>query len=305
MVAVIILCGFKNISSVFSYHFTTKNLPEKTDKTFRVLTWNVENFITHHINSDTVGSKYREMIKFIQSSNADIVCIQDFEQLDSSIFLHPIEFIKDSLHYPFIYMSKDIDTTTIWGHSVYGTCIFSRLPIKNSNSIQYNGKHFTESLGFADVIYNNKTIRIFNTHLRSMYTSMDTTKPREEFKYVMNDTNIVFHSSKYAKLKYFDTSHINQVEIIRKVMDTTKLPFVFCADLNSVPSSYVYHQLGKNLTDAFTAKGSGWQGTYSGNIPFLRIDVVLMSKELKPIHYFSPRLNLSDHYPIIADISFK
>jgi endonuclease/exonuclease/phosphatase family metal-dependent hydrolase len=304
-VLIIILCGFKNINAVFSYHLATRNLPVKSDKHFRVLTWNVKNFIVQEVKRDTAGSPYREIMKFIEKSEADIICIQDFEQSDSSIFLHPASYIKDSLHYPFAYFSKDIDTTTIWGHSIYGTCIFSKYPFINTNSIQYNGKHFTESLGFADVLVNNKNIRVFNTHLRSMYTSIDTTKPREQFKYVVEDTNLVFHSSKFDKIKHFDTSHINQVEMIRRVMDTTKIPFIFCADLNSVPSSFVYHQLSKSLTDAFTAKGSGWQGTYSGKIPFLRIDVVLMSNELKCNNYYSPRLKLSDHYPIITDISFR
>ena len=115
---------------------------------------------------------------------------------------------------------------------------------------------------------------------------------------------LVFHSNKLEKLKRYDTSHIQQAMLIKKVMDTTKIPFFFCADMNSVPSSYVYHHISKNLTDAFVAKGFGWSGTYSGIAPFLRIDVVLMSKELKPINYFSPRLELSDHYPIVTDISF-
>jgi endonuclease/exonuclease/phosphatase family metal-dependent hydrolase len=301
----ILLLGLKNISSIVAIHSNSNQLVEKNKTSIRVLSWNVKNFINHDKRQETVGSPFRNMMRFIWQVNADVICIQDFEQLDSSIFLHPIDYIKDTLHYPFVYMSKDIDTITKYGHSIYGTCIFSKAPIFNANSVQYNGVHFTESLGFADILINGRTIRIFNTHLRSMYTNIDTLARREEFKYVIDDTNLVFHSSKYQKLKHFDTSHINQVDIIRKVFDTTKTPFIFCADLNSVPSSYVYSKLSENLNDAFLQRGFGWQGTYSGKIPFLRIDVVLMSKQLTTTNYFSPRLNLSDHYPVVADISFK
>lgn len=305
IVFVIILFGFKNIISVFSFHLPQQKLEQKSTTAIRVLSWNVMNFVMHEVKNDTIGNPYKKMMNFLKSTNADIICIQDFEQLDSSIFLHPISYIKDSLFYPYVYLSPDIDTTTFWGHSYYGTCIFSKFPIVNSSRVQYNGKHFTESLAIADISYNNKIFRVFNTHLRSMYTSMDTTLPREDFKYVIDDTNLVFHSSKLFKIKHFDTSHINQIEIIKKVFDTTKTPFVFCADLNSVPSSFVYHKLSENLIDAFTEKGLGWKGTYASSIPFLRIDVVLMSKQFKTLQYFSPTLNLSNHYPVIADISLN
>ncbi len=305
IVFVIILFGFKNIISVFSFHLPQQKLEQKSTTAIRVLSWNVMNFVMHEVKNDTIGNPYKKMMNFIKSTNADIICIQDFEQLDSSIFLHPISYIKDSLFYPYVYLSPDIDTTTFWGHSYYGTCIFSKFPIVNSSRVQYNGKHFTESLAIADISYNNKIFRVFNTHLRSMYTSMDTTLPREDFKYVIDDTNLVFHSSKLFKIKHFDTSHINQIEIIKKVFDTTKTPFVFCADLNSVPSSFVYHKLSENLIDAFTEKGFGWKGTYASSIPFLRIDVVLMSNQFKTLQYFSPTLNLSNHYPVIADISLN
>jgi len=305
IVFVIILFGFKNIISVFSFHLPQQKLEQKSTTAIRVLSWNVMNFVMHEVKNDTIGNPYKKMMNFIKSTNADIICIQDFEQLDSSIFLHPISYIKDSLFFPYVYLSPDIDTTTFWGHSYYGTCIFSKFPIVNSSRVQYNGKHFTESLAIADISYNNKIFRVFNTHLRSMYTSMDTTLPREDFKYVIDDTNLVFHSSKLFKIKHFDTSHINQIEIIKKVFDTTKTPFVFCADLNSVPSSFVYHKLSENLIDAFTEKGFGWKGTYASSIPFLRIDVVLMSNQFKTLQYFSPTLNLSNHYPVIADISLN
>jgi endonuclease/exonuclease/phosphatase family metal-dependent hydrolase len=305
LVFLFILVGYKNIHSTIGFSFSNSSLAEKKSNSFRVLSWNVKNFINHELKQDTVGCAYRKMMTFIKSTNADFFCIQDFEQQDSSIFLHPINYIKDSLNYPYSYFSVDIDTTTKYGHSRYGTCIFSRFPIVNSGSVQYIGKkHFNESLGYADIEIKNKKLRIFNTHLRSMYLSIRDSK-QFDFKYVIDDTMLVFRSSKFDKLKYFDTSHINQTKIIKNTFDTTKIPYVFCADLNSVSSSYVYNQISKNLNDAFVQKGFGWGGTYSSLMPFLRIDVVLMSKELEATTYYSPKLQLSDHYPIVADIIFK
>jgi len=301
----LILLGYKNIHSTIGLSFSNNNLAEKKNNSFRVLSWNVKNFVNHEKNQDTVGCVYRKMMMYIKSTNADFVCIQDFEELDSSIFLHPINYIKDSLYYPYTYFSVDNDTTDKYGHSRYGTCIFSRFPIVNSGSIQYIGKkHFNESLGFADVAISNKKVRIFNTHLRSMYLSIRDSKPFD-FKYIIDDTMLVFHSTKLDKLKYFDTSHINQAKIVKTAFDTTKIPFIFCADLNAISASYVYNQISRNLNDAFVQKGFGWGGTYSSLMPFIRIDVVLMSKELEATKYYSPKLELSDHYPVVADIAFK
>ena len=305
LVFLFILLGYKNIHSTIGCSFSNNNLTEKKENSFRVLSWNVKNFVINRVTQDTPGSAYKKIMMFIKSTNADFICIQDFEQLDSSIFLHPINYIKDTLKYPYTYFSVDIDTTNKDGHSRYGTCIFSRVPIVNSGSIQYIGKkHFNESLGYADIAIGNQKLRIFNTHLRSMYLSINDCK-QLDFKYVIDDTMLVFHSSKFDKLKYFDTSHINQTHIIQKAFDTTKIPYIFCADLNSVSSSYVYQQISKNLNDAFMQKGFGWGGTYSNLMPFLRIDVVLMSKELEATKYYSPKLELSDHYPVVTDIAFK
>ena len=245
-----------------------------------------------------------DMMLFIKNTNADILCVQDFEQMSPKPYCQFINYITDSLHFPYHYYSVDLDTTMFYGSTQYGTCIFSKYPIQKFGSIAYSGKHFTESLGFADVIINNKPIRIFNTHLRSMYLGMTKEYTTSNFKYIMNDTNIAFHSTTFDKLKYFDTSHINQAKLIKKVMDTTTIPFIFCADLNSVPSSYIYHYISNNLNDAFVQQGLGWGGTYSSSIPFYRIDVVLMSKALKAIHYVSPKLELSDHYPVVVDIGW-
>ncbi len=301
---VFLLLGYKNIHSTLGLNFSQSTLQSKQGNSFRVLSWNVKAFLLQEKKADTANNPMREMLKFIKSTNADIFCLQDFEQTEGESYFPYINYIKNSLHYPNIYFSIDIDTLMPNGRCRYGTLIFSKFNITNSGSISYTGNHFKESLGYADLEIDRKTVRIFNTHLRSMYIGMHN-KKTYDFKYVIDDTNLVLHSTTFEKLKRFDTAHVQQAMLIKSVMDTTKIPYIFCADLNSVSSSYVYHHISKNLTDAFVEKGFGWSGTYSGIAPFLRIDVVLMSKELQPTNYFSPRLELSDHYPIVTDISFK
>jgi endonuclease/exonuclease/phosphatase family metal-dependent hydrolase len=302
----LLFLGYKNISTTFAFYFKQQNLAQKDSNSFRVLSWNIRGFVSRENNKDIIAGCLNGVMNYIKLTNADVVCLQDFEITLVPNHTTPLTYLQDSLGYKNVYFSIDIDKPVKEGRSKYGTCIFSKYPIIQAHSIQYyGGKHFCESLGYADIKIKNNTVRIFNTHLKSMYIGILPSAKITDFNYIIDDTNLVFHSTKFEKLQRFDTAHLNQATIIKKVMDTTKMPFVFCGDLNSVPSSYVYHQISHNLNDAFLQKGLGWGGTYCSNLPFLRIDVILMNKALKTIQYFSPKLNLSDHYPVVADLQFN
>lgn len=128
--------------------------------------------------------------------------------------------------------------------------------------------------------------------------------PYNNEQFILDDTAMIYSGHRYQKLVYFDSIHIGQAKLIKKKLNECTIPYIFCADLNSVPSSYVYQHISTGLNDAFLQKGFGWGTTYEGLSPSLRIDVVLMSKNLKANQYYSPKLqNASDHYPIVTDIS--
>lgn len=299
----IMLLGFKNIAANFAFHGSSKKSVTTAAKSFRIISWNVRGFVAQVNNKNIYGGSFAGIMNYIKNANADVVCMQDYQQNNVPNIINPMQYMQDSLGYKNVYFLVDIDLPINDGSYQYGTCIFSKFPILQTNNIKYNDdKYFNESIGFADILVNNKAVRIFNTHLKSMYTNILPTAKITDFKYQIEDTNLVFHSSKLEKLKRFDTTHIAQAFLIKKVMDSTKIPFVFCGDLNAVPSSYVYHTITKNLNDAFLQNNFGWGRTYTGSIPFLRIDVILMSKKLNAVKYNSPKLELSDHYPVLADI---
>jgi len=106
-------------------------------------------------------------------------------------------------------------------------------------------------------------------------------------------------------LAEFDAMHAEQAITIKRVLDSCNYPYVFCADLNSVPSTYVYHHLKSGLQDAFLQNGFGIGRTYDSISPTLRIDVVLLNNQLKAVQHKTPVLHLSDHYPNITDFQFR
>ncbi len=294
--------GFQNISAVIAFHPKKVFVEQKDQNSIRVLSWNVQDFLDSQYHTDTLGNKRRDMMAFIKQMDADVVCIQDFTEQISPAYRSCIADVIATRNYPYHFFSKDFEKQYYYAFSQYGTCIFSKHPIVDSGRVIYPGKHYPESLAYADIKMGADTIRFYNTHLQSMYLKF-LPETGAESDFIKDEIDFLeTHPKVHDRLRHFDIKHVAEVAVAKPAMNACRYPYVFCADLNSVPSTYVYHQLSKGLTDAFTAKGSSILATYDGIDPTLRIDVVLMSKQLAPVQYYSPRFHASDHFPIVTDI---
>jgi endonuclease/exonuclease/phosphatase family metal-dependent hydrolase len=310
-VFLLILCtGYKNIFSTTAFNTPHSfNFSKNTDtNSFRILSWNVNDFIDSQRQWDSLNNNRRNVFAFIKKANADILCLQDArDYIENEGFYSNINYIKDTLGYSYFYFSQDDPYGTGFYNSAYGSIIFSKFPILDSGRQAYNWPHFPEHVQYTIVqMPNNKKLQIVNTHFRSMQLRADNQDPNFDYKFVQDDTAIMFNRNKIHKLRYYDSVHVQQAKIVKKVIEKAKYPVVFCADLNAVPSSYVYHHVKQNLKDAFLQKGFGWGATYPNILPTIRIDVLLHSKELKTTQYFSKLIpNSSDHYPVLVDMKWK
>ncbi len=288
--------AWKNASMVLGTNPAQNFQVQKEKGQIRILSWNVDAFLYRPYLGPISPEKQQAMIQFIREMDADILCFQDFAQTPPEFGKVNIRFLSDSLRYPYYYFSDDGGN--------YGTIIFSRFPVIDSGRTKYKEKVFPESIAFVDVQAGKDTMRIYNTHLRSMnlHKEIITRDNIGYIEFVKEDTAVLFHSNRMERMMYFDCIHTSQAKLIREKLDETKKPFVFCADLNSVPSSYVYNTIQEGLTDAFLARGFGWGATYHKFSPSLRIDVMLMSKQWSTVQYYAPKLPLSDHFPIVTDM---
>ena len=294
----ILLLGYKNLASTFALNLFNKAESSK-GKTIKILSWNVNNFSKQpEPDKQDLGTRKR-IFKYIKETNADIVCIQDnaFAVESKEKFNEVKELEK--LGYKHHVLSNDYILRN--GTRQYGTGIFSKYSIVDFQKVNYNG-HYYESLLFADVVINEDTLRVFTTHLRSMVLHAATYYPEEDYTMVQDDTAAIFDKSIIHKLTYFDNKHAEQAIIAKHVLDTTKFPYIFCGDINSVPSSYVYHHISKGLKDVFLESGCGIGQSYCGLTRTLRIDVVLTTPDINSLSYSCPKLRLSDHYPIVATL---
>jgi hypothetical protein len=145
----IILIGYKNIFSTTAFHFPTHfNFTKTNDSnTIRLLSWNVNDFVDCQRQWDTANNNRRNILAFINKSKADIICLQDVrDYIENAGFYSNINYIKDTLGYPYFYFSQDDPYGVGYYNSAYGALIFSKFPIVDSGRIAYQWPHFPEHL---------------------------------------------------------------------------------------------------------------------------------------------------------------
>jgi endonuclease/exonuclease/phosphatase family metal-dependent hydrolase len=288
--------GYQNIISVFAFNPVKEFQVNKDSGNIRILSWNVNNF---NINATDKDLRAIEMIQYMQSQKPDIMCLQDFSELHSGKFGATIDSIKSFTGLPYHFYSM--------AEADYGVIILSRWPFLNRQAVPLTNNPLTESLQYADIQTPNKVFRVYNTHLASMNIHVETTEEAHVYKLKFLDQSkvVLMKKEKLHRMAFFDRFHIQQAQLVKRSLDSCKIPFIFTADLNSVPSSFDYHHLSKHLNDAFLEKGFGFGRTYDSLSPTLRIDVLFTSKDIATKQIKIPRIHQSDHLPIITDIYLK
>ncbi|MBS1627632.1 MAG: hypothetical protein JSR09_04525 [Bacteroidetes bacterium] len=300
---VITLLGYQNISTIFSFHPFHKFSNEKKGD-FRLLSWNASDFVNTQKSTDTAGNPRHAMLSFIKQTNADIICLEDFSNKNGKGFFNVFNYIKDSLGYVYTYFPLSFTYYLTEMEETYGNVIFSKYPIIDTGKIALPFSEPSEFLSYVDVKIKEKKIRFYTAHLLSLSLHTSSTQP-VQINLMSRDSSLILHKSTLKKLWHFDKLHTQQAITIKQTLNATTIPFVFSADINSVPSTYTYQHLKNGLQDAFLQNGFGIGRTYDSISPTLRIDVVLFNNLLKAVQHKTPVLHLSDHYPNIVDFQFK
>ena len=93
--------------------------------------------------------------------------------------------------------------------------------------------------------------------------------------------------------------------LLKPLVTECSLPLVMAGDMNDIPSSYLYHQITKELCDCYTDKGVGFSTTYNGGFPRYRIDMVFRSEGIRTLSYKRVRTDISDHYPLVVSFELE
>ncbi|MPN35093.1 hypothetical protein SDC9_182588 [bioreactor metagenome] len=85
-------------------------------------------------------------------------------------------------------------------------------------------------------------------------------------------------------------------------MHDSNLPAIVCGDFNDTPMSYTYKNLAFHKRDSFRQAGKGFSATYSLMWPLLRIDYILYPAPYCSLSHKTPRIEYSDHYPVVSEL---
>ncbi len=96
-----------------------------------------------------------------------------------------------------------------------------------------------------------------------------------------------------------------EVEQIARVIDADTLPVIVSGDFNATANNWGYHQLAEGRHDAFRIAGSGWGGTYRGDVPVVRIDHVLVDPAFEVAGAHVPAVTFSDHRPLVVRLRWR
>lgn len=235
----------------------------------KVLNYNVKWFV------DARSNEYNDVIDWIQSVDADIVCFQEFYP-DRGI----AQRIAENSQY---HISMDSKRSNV--------AIFSRYPVLNDGLLL--DENSLNNIRFADLLIGQDTIRVYAVHLESMGIDPSKIQDREGIQNEYDDVKSRFLTS--------STSRTTQINTLIRHVEGTIYPVIIAGDFNDVPFSYNYFEFRKRFSNAFEEEGRGLGVTFNQKIPYLRIDNQFYSEQFK-LKAFKTVDNIyySDHFPLVG-----
>jgi len=260
---------------------------------------NVMSFNTHYMGAyDYNGGDSNFFFNMLDTLDPDIICLQEFANLGGN-YEKPM-FKKFFNQYEKFYR-VNADALSNSFPTGYGVCIFSKYPVVNKGFLELENQNSNLTV-FADILVGTDTIRVVNTHLKSIVFDKEDYKTVEEIKAV--DDNIEPYQLRkiVAKLKYAFQYRARQAEKIREKLNACQYPIILCGDFNDSPTSYSYNIIRGKLKDSFMESAKGMSRTYIGKMPSFRIDYILHDPRWKSYNYKTNTLNFSDHKMVSCSI---
>lgn len=231
---------------------------ESISHSLHLVSWNAEGF---QLNKDTLQAS----AAFIRNLHPDVICLQERPH-DNLLYRDSISAV---FGYPYrVFNSREDE--------VLNLAIYSRFPLSNMKEYYFPDSY--NKVLQIDMLYEGKTIRLFNIHLQT--TGMTP----------------AFQGNNRLHTYQLNARERNrQAQLLAEAVASSPYPVILCGDLNDTPISYAYRKLTNKLQDCFLETGNGWGGTYQPACNLFRIDYTFCSPELKTSAYRLYSNCWSDH----------
>jgi hypothetical protein len=164
-----LLVGYKNLFSTVAFNVLSVEWKEQKDSNcLRIMLWNANDFNGTYTKADSsILVDRKAMFALIQKYQPDILCLPDlFEPTGANNFSN----VNDASNYGEFkqkYYAHYLRDQQSWGNLLYGELICLKLPIVDSGTIALSEAN-PAGLGYIDIRFDGRPLRIFTTHLTSM-----------------------------------------------------------------------------------------------------------------------------------------
>ena len=266
-----------------------KDLPSP-EGSIKIISYNVGQFMSCEDSPGfaSVPSCSAAIYKYLQSRNADIICLQEF-------YARSTDEIKDTLskYFPGYIVKYYVN---VLKRGVYGNVTLSRHPILDKGKLSFE-KSANMAL-YTDVEAQGQIFRVYNCHFESYNISI----PRLLDK-IGSEDGIILRTEE--KVRSSIRRRPRQVDAVVKDINSSETLSVIAGDFNDTPLSYTYNALMKGHKDTFIEAGEGILGTFSAVSPFLRIDYILFPEEWLAASHYVAKIGYSDHYPVETQLIIR
>lgn len=254
------------------YRFGKEQEPPKGE-VLEVMSFNTCSFNSYGwLDAPDVDKK---ILRFVKEQDPDIVCFQEFSRI----------YHRQLKQYPYRYETPYKSTKTI-------QAIFSKYPIVGQGSLEFPDTG--NNALYADIRYQQDTIRVYNLHLQSYQVVPSRRLLRRATS-----------GGLYRRMSEAFTLQEQQAGIFNRHKETSPFPAIVCGDLNNTPYSRAYRMVRGDMQDSFDALGNGFGTTYKLKFLPLRIDVILSDPAFTVVAHRNFDVLLSDHFPLMASFRFR
>ncbi|MFS4456664.1 endonuclease/exonuclease/phosphatase family protein [Maribacter sp. 2304DJ31-5] len=268
------LLWFSVIALVIGYfslgsfvEFSRSREENKIEKDVKVMSFNVRGF--NKRNDIARPTVFEEIKHLIDNEKPDVICFQEIS----------FQKIKEFVDYPYRFLEHRK------GKSSQG--ILSKFPMVKKGFLDF--PETSNGGGYADIVVENDTIRIYNLHLESLRIRPGMIKREKSDRL-------------FKRLRYSFSKQQEQVAFFRENADSCPYGKIVCGDFNNTQFSYAYRTIKGDMSDTFSEKGNGYGKTIKFWCFPLRIDFILANPNMEVLSHKNYNLRLSDHEPVMASL---
>ena len=240
--------------------------------------------------------KPNEVLTYLQNSDADIICLQEYI-FGGKLKKKDIDYaLRDYRYKHYLPLGKGLN----------GLGCYSRYPILSATPILYKGTR-NGSVAYR-IKVGGDTLLVINNHLESNKILKSDVETYQEMIDAPSKQKLLAGIRKlWGKVAEATSIRAKQADVlVETIRDSKEKAVVLCGDFNDTPISYTHHVLCDKLQDAFVETGNGLGVSYNKDRLYVRIDHILVSKNLKVFDCtVDNRIKASDHYPIWCYLSLQ